>query len=399
LCDGSRPWLGSGGSASEKCTENNRLLIRAGTDAWLAQTQSVISLPEHDEKIRQAVNDLWIFLQSTESAGDVEDERRKPKVRDLLAPWNNRDVWETVRERNEQLSGIEKPAKLAEIEMLLSRGDEIGVDRLGSMLFARVLPRSEWERPWMAGIERVLLLERLREVTALVGFNRFEPVFADAETGELDAGARRGAISLQPGWAPVRENCGEGIFIQFDPGVLEKWRRRAAVQKRYGELNRAFEIWKKDNPGPGQRMPSAEYVLLHSFSHLLIAAMSLECGYPAASIRERVYAVPKAGYGILLFTAGPDAAGSLGGFVEAGRKIARLARIAQEMGALCSNDPVCGQHNPYDEYGRSAMNGAACGACLQIAELACEQGNGFLDRSLVVATVAGSGTGFFPDPA
>jgi hypothetical protein len=385
LCDGARPWLAA--SAAEKCSENNRLLLRAGAGAWLAQSQSVISLPEHDEKIRQAVNDLWIFLQSAESAADVEDERRKPRVRDLLAAWSNQDVWETVRERKEQLSGMEKPAKLAEIEMLLTPRNEIGVDRLGSVLFARVLPRPEWDRPWMAGIERVLLLERLREVTALVGFNRFESVFPDAETGELDAGARRAALSLRPAWAPAGENCAEGIFIQFDPGVLENWRRRAAVQIRYGELNQAFGIWRKDHSGPGRRMPSAEYVLLHSFSHLLIAAMCVECGYPAASIRERVYAVPNAGYGILLFTAGSDAAGSLGGFVEAGRKIARLARIAQGLGNICSNDPVCGQHN-----------GAACQACLQMAEMACEQGNSFLDRALVVATVAGTGTGFFPEP-
>jgi hypothetical protein len=198
---------------------------------------------------------------------------------------------------------------------------------------------------------------------------------------------------------PAKENCGEGIFIQFDPGTLEKWRRRAAVQARYGELRRTFETWKQDHPGTSRRMPSAEYVVLHSFSHLLIAAISVECGYPAASLRERVYAVPKAGYGILLFTAGSDAAGSLGGFVQACRKIARLARIAQEMGSICSNDPVCAQHDPHDASELSTVNGAACHACLRIPEMACEQGNGFLDRSLVVATVGGTGTGFFPEPA
>jgi len=34
--------------------------------------------------------------------------------------------------------------------------------------------------------------------------------------------------------------------------------------------------------------------MLHSFSHLLITAVSLECGYPASSIRERIYAMPEA---------------------------------------------------------------------------------------------------------
>ena len=31
--------------------------------------------------------------------------------------------------------------------------------------------------------------------------------------------------------------------------------------------------------------------MVHSFAHLLITAVSLECGYPASSIRERIYAV------------------------------------------------------------------------------------------------------------
>ena len=29
---------------------------------------------------------------------------------------------------------------------------------------------------------------------------------------------------------------------------------------------------------------------MHSLAHLLVTAMSLECGYPASAIRERVYA-------------------------------------------------------------------------------------------------------------
>ncbi len=114
-----------------------------------------------------------------------------------------------------------------------------------------------------------------------------------------------------------------------------------------------------------------------------IRSASLFLASPVASIRERVYAVPNVGYGILLFAAG--------GFVEAGRRIARLVRIAQEMATICSNDPVCGQ------------NGAACNACLRMAGMACEQGNIFLDRALVVslgaATVAGTETGFFTEQA
>ena len=44
--------------------------------------------------------------------------------------------------------------------------------------------------------------------------------------------------------------------------------------------------------GTGQGLP---YVTLHSLSHLLITQIALECGYPAASLRERVYAYQMSG--------------------------------------------------------------------------------------------------------
>jgi hypothetical protein len=115
-----------------------------------------------------------------------------------LAGLTNEEVWESVRVRKNPADSAEKPVKRAEIETLLAPGDQIGEDALESAFFARVLPRAEWGQPWMAGIERVLLVERLREVAALIGFTRFEAASADAETGELDAGVRRAEISRQP---------------------------------------------------------------------------------------------------------------------------------------------------------------------------------------------------------
>ena len=136
------------------------------------------------------------------------------------------------------------------------------------------------------------------------------------------------------------------------------------------------------------------YFLLHSLSHLLMTAVSLECGYPASSIRERVYAL-EAGYGILLYTGTPDAEGTLGGLVEAGRQIDRHLQAALELGRLCSNDPVCAQHDPQSQHERRFLHGAACHGCLLIAETSCEQHNDFLDRALVVPTVEDLGAEFF----
>jgi Domain of unknown function (DUF1998) len=129
--------------------------------------------------------------------------------------------------------------------------------------------------------------------------------------------------------------------------------------------------------------------MLHSLSHLLLTQIALECGYPAASLRERVYALPdERMFGILIHTGTSDSEGTLGGLVEAGRRMGEHLVEAIEAARLCSNDPVCAEHDPSAEHDPLRLHGAACHGCLLIAETSCEQRNDWLDRALVVPTVA-----------
>ena len=156
----------------------------------------------------------------------------------------------------------------------------------------------------------------------------------------------------------------------------------AANRRRRGELSYTA------NP---ELLP---YILLHSLSHLLITAVSLECGYSASSIRERIYALPGV-YGILLYTGTPGAEGTLGGLVQVGTRIEQYLMTALEIGRLCSNDPVCAYHQPDDGHEERFLHGAACHGCLLIAETSCERRNELLDRALVVPTVHTPGAAFF----
>ena len=63
-CDGSRPWLGP--YTKEPCGEPNRLLIRTASNAYFPQLMSVISLPDRDETVKQAVDAVWEFLEEVE---------------------------------------------------------------------------------------------------------------------------------------------------------------------------------------------------------------------------------------------------------------------------------------------------------------------------------------------
>ena len=60
------------------------------------------------------------------------------------------------------------------------------------------------------------------------------------------------------------------------------------------------------------------FLLLHTLAHLIIRQLETEAGYPAASLKERIYCEvghrPMAG--ILIYVAVPDEVGSLGGLGE-----------------------------------------------------------------------------------
>lgn len=205
--------------------------------------------------------------------------------------------------------------KAVEFEALSQAKEELGSDVPDGNFFARSLPRSVWDAPWMALIDRVVLAHRLREVVAQLGFTRFEAAGPDIE-GELSLEVKRAPISLDTSWLPAIENRGEGIFLLFKPDAIEKWLKRREVQERGRHLAAGFARWKVEHEASNREFPGLPFYLLHSFSHLLLTAISLECGYPASSLRERIYGSHDR-YGILVYTGSSDAEGTLGGLVAA----------------------------------------------------------------------------------
>ena len=180
---------------------------------------------------------------------------------------------------------------------------------------------------------------------ALAGFTRFEAVTPDIH-GEYETDVERAAIALEPSWFPAVENRGEGLFLRLRTDAVEAWLARPAVQERLDGLARGHRQWAEKRKS-ARSFPDGPYVLLHTLSHLLIQSLSMQCGYPASSLRERIYAEEDR-YGLLIYTGSPDAEGTLGGLVQQARRIDEHLTRALEAGGLCSNDPTCGEHAPDD---------------------------------------------------
>jgi hypothetical protein len=396
MCDGSRPWLGS--KSREKCGAPSQLLIRSASNAYFPERQTVISIPASsggkDERVKQVV--LKLDEIATEREG-LRFMRKVEPLKSTLEGMSDAEAWEAY---DRIKSGVVAPArsvKEEEFEALAGAPDTIDADTPEGDFYARVLPTKEWEAAWMKGVKRVVLVHRLRSVTALLGFTRFESSSADIN-GEVDAEVKAAALAREVKWLPATETRGEGIFIEFDSAEIGKWTQRREVQKRMEMLLAGYNEWKKELENSGRQFAQMPYIMLHSLAHLLQTAISLECGYSASSLQERVYAIQEGNrpgmFGILIYTAATDAQGTLGGLVDAGRSIKRHMRRALESALLCSNDPVCAQHDPTAP-GTAQLHGAACHGCLLVPETSCEQRNDFLDRSLVVPTVESAGAAFF----
>jgi len=397
-CRGSRPWLGLHGSR-EECTLPARLLIRTASNAYFPQVMSALSLPDRATGLDKVVTELWDDLAIVENAVELGLMKKKPAVAAKLAGIADEDMLAAIA-RVRGGGAAERPVKQVELDALLAVpegfGDDVPVD---PNFHARRLPDLHWRRSSLSEpIAAIVQLHRLREVLALIGFTRFESVTPDMN-GEYEGDVERADLALEPSWFPAVENRGEGIFLLLEPGAVGAWLSRPGVERRLDQLRDGHRAWTESRKLE-RAFPGGPYVLLHTLSHLLLQSLSMRCGYPASSIRERVYVDPDAGrFGLLLYTASSDAEGTLGGLVGQARDIEFHLAVALRTGELCSNDPVCAQHAPGEGMEDRHLHGAACHGCALVPETSCEMRNDYLDRALVVPTLAAADAALFvPGP-
>jgi MrfA Zn-binding domain len=397
-CTGQRPWLGTQGV--EECEERLRLLVRTASNSYFTQEMSALSVPEPARELENKVREVMDVLKVA-TAETLPTFRQIPKVQVALDGFADGDVLAVVESIQRGTPLPRLALRTAEFKQFASAkreapGDLPGLDEI---FFAR---ECQPKRGLAKGVRRVVVAPKLREVRAQVGFTRLEASTPNLQ-GEFDLSVRSAPLGLTTDWLPAVEIRGEGVFVELDEEAVRAWEARDAVRRRADELVAGHDTWasRLEVPPP---FPGVRFYLLHSLSHLLITAISLECGYAASSIRERIYCGPSPAdpetpmAAILLSTGTSGSEGTLGGLVEEGRKLRDHLAYAYDLGKLCSNDPVCAGHTPQGDRAERYLEGAACHGCLFIAECSCERFNRYLDRALVVPTVGrGSELAFFSE--
>jgi hypothetical protein len=411
-CRGRHPHLG--GFQPGGCGLETRLMLVGASNLWFPVTQSVIVMPEskteHDretaDRLRRTVGE-----QLTDFAA----------VPHLLRGAYSKQLPELVEQSDDDIVALihaamnppdaedleEKHRKWDPIDLLVPEWRYLQQPPLGPSHEDRnnhfrmtERNRADHLRP---EITRVLAIDKLRKVNALLGFTR-----VDAIDQVEDLAGRLAPLTVDnPKWVVATQDYGEGVFLQLDEDRVAAWESRvesapiwqAHVAAHRRNYENRFSETADQKIDPDDRLPPPRYWLVHTLAHILIREMAMDCGYAAASLSERLYAwsgtesrAPAAG--LLICTTASDSDGTLGGLVRLSEpdRLARIVDHAIQRARRCSSDPVCATRTPKDP--EDYLHGAACHCCAMASETSCERSNRFLDRRFLF-DLPDSRLGFF----
>ena len=380
-CRGRRPWKTFD---PEQCDQVPRTLQRGASSVWFAVTRSSLSIPPWSEAASRALDAHWPTLRH------LPVDAIRPILQSMHLPertgFSEDDLLAIFTARKQEEAGDSRGdlrLRQEEWEALVRGREETVADRE----FATrpgVIP--DQLRPWISQLQ---LVTRLREVRALSGFSRISPPRG------VDGSSPNVVPLLEDGqeWLPGIEVKGEGLFIRLDHDRLRRWGADGNVQARTRVLDERDRTRHEQWGVARRRTITPVFLLLHVLGHALINQLSLDAGYPAGSLRERLYPDDDAA-GVLIYTATTDSAGSLGGVVSHGERhrFEHLLTEGVRRFAWCSADPVCIES---EASGADSLNLAACHSCALLPETSCEEMNMFLDRALLVGTPERPDVGFF----
>jgi hypothetical protein len=380
-CTGRRPWLSDN---DPDCDELPRVLQRGASNVWFSLTHSAISIPPWSEGAFLVLNKHWEMLRH------LHDEAALTSVLEGMnlaagTIYTTADLVAAIAQRraDEGAPGDEVTTALKRDEhlALLNGRPEQSKDQQFVCVPADAVPSA------LASIlDRVMVVKKLREVRVLESFSRIAPP-------RTSPGAPRPPLAdKHPGWFPAVEVNGEGVFITFDGPGLEAWEATSFATRRAAQINENYRQRFTAVGAVPDRVITPRLILIHTLAHVLIDQWALDSGYPASSLRERLYVSDEMA-GLLLYTATSDSAGSLGGVVAEAHPDRLEASFSELLAraSWCSADPLCIESGPS---GVDGLNLAACHSCCLLPEVSCEEMNLLLDRALLVGAPEEPDAGF-----
>ena len=242
-CRGERPWLLD--RDPDGCDDNLKLLTRTATNTYFPQVLHGHLASERGRRAKPTWSTsypgIWRAVQTVQDVAQAK--RFNPKVSASLGPFSDGEIFDRLqRIRDGRKVDATRSPKLSEFDTFASGRPEIGDNHPTAKLYAQTLPRDVWADPDagidLSAIKNLVAVHRLREVSCLYGFTRFEaaPTGADGDIEDIQLSVRGAPISRDADWLPAIEQFGEGIFIHFDEAAIAQWLQRPTTIQRNGKL-------------------------------------------------------------------------------------------------------------------------------------------------------------------
>jgi len=350
-------------------------VIRTSNSVYYPNILSSIYIPDEDELNTFEINlikDLHFKGLNSELISSVIQTTNNlninvEKVQSLI----NNDFCE----RNVELSKSENEYRFDEYQYIISKDSE----RLENYLIFNKIDEQFYKKDLIKSIYK---MDKIKMTFVQTSYTRQEPVSADLFLSDCENKKFTSTKGVNTTYLPAVESFGEGIFFDFDNDVLEEWLKK--FPQINDRLNTTLENLKKNESLIFKNFElTPKFILIHTFSHLIIKELEYLCGYPSTSLQERLYIDDKLGmYGVLIYTiAGSE--GSYGGLTSLceNEKIGKLIQSAMTRARDCATDPIC-YHTSGQGVGN--LNLSACFSCSLLPETSCEMFNCFLDRRILI---------------
>ncbi len=391
-CSGNKPWSTC---ENEDCNLISDIEPRAASKIYNSVQLSSIYVPEADSIISEFILDPTVqdWIKNDTLISEIElTLKNVPVAFGDKYNLSTQQMLDMIQEERDLIrSEMDDDEEDDDNEFLISEYETLCKKKVDHEKFvSKSIPLDKFGSKIEKKFTNLNQIKKLHSSVALLGFKRIATEYID---DKLSFNASRKNVNFLPGY----EIIGEGIFIDFGYEKVLDWLSKNSKfsikgkqLKKNGSKN-SFLSFNESNFNYG-------YIMMHTFSHMLMNQLSIECGYSITEIKERIYfCEANKMAGVLIYTASSDSAGSLGGLVRMIKPnyFDSLVENAIINARHCSNDPICKESQGQ---GYSALCMAACHACAMIPDLACcsYPSNSFLDRNALIGD-EDQANGYFSD--
>ncbi len=407
LCPGEKTWEGIGSIDHVPCVKKTthehstmKWAMVTSNSVYYAENFSSLFIPdcyrkgdnyldEKQQKVLSLMKDKWFAKYAEKHPGATEqDYLDNTDIPSLIDKADDSDYKVTEEEmekiinvflgadQEDEVGDVREEYRFSEFEVF--QNNHISLDDSDKLRFSDIdLPESL--KPYFYKIQQV---NTLGISSTQINFSRVsmpQPMMKD--DGTIEYPTRMKIFRESPEDVivmPANQSFGEGLFFSFNEEKISEWcsHYSSELSEHYKSIiyhDDTYENIYQEMKHGGV----AKFFLLHTFSHVLMKELEFSCGYPTASLSERLYFSDRM-CGVLIYTA-DGAEGSMGGLVWQGQPklIEKIISQAMRRALNCASDPICWENE-------DQLNLAACFSCAMVSETSCEKRNVGLDRRILV---------------